>query len=50
MTEANRDYEEHTDIQSPVNDIDQEELEAELAVLEAELEDELDGRADGTDW
>ena len=40
---------EHTDIESPVKDIDQGELEAEIAELEAELETELDGDVDTTD-
>jgi DNA-binding MarR family transcriptional regulator len=33
----NKDCEEHTDIESPVEDVDEAELEAELAELEAEL-------------
>jgi DNA-binding MarR family transcriptional regulator len=33
----NKGYEEHTDIESPVEDVDEAVLEAELAELEAEL-------------
>lgn len=36
-----RDFEEHTEWEEPPADIDEEELEDELAELEAELEDEL---------
>jgi DNA-binding MarR family transcriptional regulator len=35
--DLNKDYEEHTDIELPVEDVDEAELEAELAELEAEL-------------
>jgi len=49
MNGENRDYEKHTDIESPVKDVDQGELEAEVAELEAELETELVGDVDRTD-
>jgi hypothetical protein len=49
MNGEKRDYEKHTDIESPVKDIDQSELEVEITELEAELETELDGDVDTTD-
>jgi len=38
-----KDYEELTDIESPVEDVDEDELDAEIEELETELERELSG-------
>lgn len=50
MTADDRDYEEQTEWGDyPPEDIDEDELEAEVDELEAELEDEFDGCDDETD-
>ena len=38
-----KDYEDHTDIDSPVDPVDEDELDAEIDELEAELEEEMAG-------
>jgi hypothetical protein len=38
-----KDYEAHTDIESPVEDVDEDELAAEIDELDAELDDEMTG-------
>jgi len=37
---VDKDYGKHTDIESPIEDVDEDELDAELAELEAELNQE----------